>query len=373
MDSSLKTIRWGILGTGKIARDFTQDLTALPEAKVLAVGSRSLSTAQAFSGAFKIPRAYGSYEELVKDPDIDVVYIATPHIRHKDDCILCLEAGKPVLCEKPFTLNAQEAREVIALAREKQLFCMEAMWMRFMPLIQTIRQLIQSGEIGEVRTLTADFGYAVEFTPTHHLFDLKSGGGALLDRGVYPLSLAFFLLGIPDRITSEATLGNTGVDEQCAMVLSYHTGQLAMLSANLRATTSNEVIIGGTRGQIRIFAPFYRPHQISISKYSPASLSAAASSSSGIKQKIVAAAKSNSLVQRLYLQLGSFGKKSQKIFQPVAGNGYQYEASEVIRCLKNGKLESEIMPLNETLSIMEAMDAIRHHWNLQYPQETGGI
>lgn len=367
MVSTSKIIRWGILGTGKIALDFAKGLKFLPDAQLLAVGSRTLSTAQEFSRQLNVPKAYGSYEDLVKDSEIDVVYIATPHIRHKQDSILCLEAGKAILCEKPFTINAQEAREVITLARQKQLFCMEAMWMRFMPLIQKVREIINSGEIGEVRTLTADFGYAVEFSPNNRLFDLKSSGGAMLDRGVYPLSLAFFLFGVTDKIATGATIGETGVDEQCAMVLSYSKGQIAILSATLRATTSNEAIIGGTHGQIRIHAPFYRPHQISIAKFSPAVLTAKSANSS-FKQKIISSAKENPFVQRLYLQFGSYLKQPKKIVQPFEGNGYNYEAAEVMRCLRSGEKESKIMPLDETLSIMETMDAIRRQWNLQYPQ-----
>lgn len=369
MVSTSKIIRWGILGTGKIALDFAQGLKFLPDAQLLAVGSRTLSTAQEFSRQLNVPKAYGSYEDLVKDPEIDVVYIATPHIRHKQDSILCLEAGKAILCEKPFTINAQEAREVITLARQKQLFCMEAMWMRFMPLIQKVRELINSGEIGEVRTLTADFGYAVELDPNNRFFNLKSGGGALLDRGIYLLSLAFFLFGSTDKIVSQATIGETGVDEQCAMVLNYPKGQLAILSANLRATTSNEVIIGGTKGQIRIHAPFYRPHKISIAKFSPAVLSTANSANSSFKQKIISSLKENQVVQRLYLEFGSYLKQPKKIVQIFEGNGYNYEAAEVMRCLRSGEKESKIMPLDETLSIMETMDAIRRQWNLQYPQE----
>jgi predicted dehydrogenase len=374
MVSTSKIIRWGILGTGKIARDFSQGLKFLPDAQLLAVGSRSLATAQEFSRKLKIPRAYGSYEELVKDPDIDVIYIATPHIRHKEDCILCLEAGKPILCEKPFTINAQEAREVIALARQKQLFCMEAMWMRFMPLILKVRELINNGTIGEVRMLKADFGYPAEFSPDHRFFNLKLGGGALLDRGIYPLSLCFFLLGTPASIVSQASIGTTGVDEQSAMILSYPQGQLAILSATLRSLTSNEAIIIGTQGQIRIHAPFFRPAQLSISKGSEFTSSASKPSHPSFKQKLVASAKENPFIKQLYFRFGSsllpLIQPSTKIVQPAEGNGYNYEAAEVMRCLRSGEQESKIMPLDETLSLMETMDSIRSQWNLKYPQES---
>jgi predicted dehydrogenase len=374
MVSTSKIIRWGILGTGKIARDFSQGLRFLPEAQLLAVGSRNLATAQEFSRQLNVPRAYGSYEELVKDPDIDVIYIATPHTRHKQDCILCLEAGKAILCEKPFTINAQEASEVIELARQKQLFCMEAMWMRFMPLVQKVREIINIGEIGEVRMLTADFGYPSAYSPDNRFFNLKLGGGSLLDRGIYPLSLAFYLLGAPAQISSQLTIGKTGVDEQSAILLGYPQGQIAMLYATLRGESSNEATIIGTQGKIQIHAPFYRPAQISITKFPEITASVAQASNLSAKQKLVSAVKQNPLLQRLYLQFGNsllslIRKQSTNIMEPYQGNGYNYEAAEVMRCLRNGELESKIMSLDETLSIMETMDAIRRQWNLEYPED----
>lgn len=366
-----KIIRWGILGTGNIARQFARGLRLLPDAQLLAVGSRTLATAQEFSHQLSIPRAYGSYEDLVEDNDIDVVYIATPQNRHKDDCILCLNAGKAILCEKPFTINAQEAREVIDLARQKRLFCMEAMWMRFMPLIQKVQTLINSGAIGEIRMLTADFGVPTEFNSDNRYFNPKLGGGALLDRGVYSLSLAFQLLGPPSEVVSQASMGKTGVDEQSALILSYPNGQLAILSATLNTYTSNEALIMGTGGKIRIHEPFYRPHKLSITKFP--TLNSSSSESTSLKQRLVSYVKQNSLLQRLYLQYSSYlslliRKPFMEVIQPFDGNGYNYEAAEVMRCLRAGELESKIMPLNETLSIMEIMDTIRRQWILNTPR-----
>lgn len=367
-----KTIYWGILGTGYVAQQFAQGLRFLPDAQLLAVGSRTITSAQQFAQRFSIPRVYKSYEELVKDKDVDVVYIATPQSRHKEDCILCLEAGKAILCEKPFTINAQEAREVITLARQKQLFCMEAMWMRFLPLIQKVKSLINSGAIGEIRMLTADFGYPTEFNPENRYFNPTLGGGALLDRGIYNLSLAFQLLGSPSQVTSQPSIGETGVDEQSAIVLGYSQGQLAILSASLRTYLSNEAIIMGTQGKIRIHEPFCRPHQLSIT-YFP-ELTSSATKPSSLKQRLVSQAKQIPFLQRLYLQVSPYlspliGQASQKIVQPFDGNGYNYEATEVMRCLRDGALESKIMPLDETLKIMETMDAIRNQWDFKYPQE----
>lgn len=358
-----KSINWGFIGTGYAANKFAEGLRFLPDAQLLAVSSRTLSNAQEFARQFNIPHTYKSYEDLVKNQDIDVVYVATPHIRHKDDCILCLEAGKAVLCEKPFTLNASQAREVITLADQKQLFCMEAMWTRFMPIIQKVQHLINSGVIGEIRILTADFGMPTEFNQNNRFFNPELGGGSLLDRGVYPLSLAFQLLGSPSSIVSQPSMGDTGVDEQSAIILGYPQGQLAILYASLRTRTTNEVIIIGTQGQIRIHAPIYSPSKLSITKF-PGSTSA--TNSLTLKRRLLKSTKKIPLLRRLYFR---FNNESINIKQPFQGNGYNYEAAEVMSCLRNGELESKIMPLEQTLSIMETMDAIRQQWKFKYPSE----
>ena len=361
-------VNWGILGTGAVARQFAQGLRFLPDGQLLAVGSRTLSTAQEFSRQLNVPRAYGSYEELVNDRDVDVVYIATPHTKHKDNCILGLEAGKAILCEKPFTINSREALEVIDLARRKRLFCMEAMWMRFMPLMLRLQDVLDSNAIGEVRMVTIHVGYSNEFNKEDRLVNPALGGGALLDLGIYPLSLAFKLLGSPSSVVSHATMGDTGVDEQSAVILGYPEGQQALLAASLRHSTPNEAVIMGTEGQIRIHAPFYRAHKLSIIKSSPV-----VSNSNGGHQ-VRSRIKRIPLVQELYLRLDTLvsplvNGRPIRIVQPFKGNGYNYEAAEVMRCLKTGERESNIMPLDETFRIMETMDTIRRQWNLKYPQE----
>ncbi|MGI0488078.1 Gfo/Idh/MocA family protein [Pantanalinema rosaneae CENA516] len=362
-----KPIRWGILGTGFISGQFAQGLQLLPDAELRAIGSRTQTAAQEFARCFNVPRTYSRYEELVKDPDIDVVYVGTPHHRHQADCLMCLEAGKAVVCEKPFMLNAQEAREVIELARAKQLFCMEAMWMRFMPLIQQVQTLINSGEIGTTRLLTADFGTAMAYDPKSRFFNLELGGGALLDRGVYLLSLAIRLFGTPESVVSQATIGETGVDEQSAIVLKFPQGQLATLSCSLRSYSTNEAVIVGDRGKIVIHEPFYRPHRISVMQSpEPVALTTGmVHFKPGLKQKL----KQHPLVQRFKGLLMPLVRKSTTIVEPIAGNGFGYEAAEVMRCLRNGELESPLMPLDETLRIMETMDLIRSQWKLKYPQE----
>jgi predicted dehydrogenase len=355
-------IRWGIIGTGYVAKQFAEALHLIPNAQLLAITSRTGSKAQEFAHRYQVERVYTTSEDLVKDADIDVVYIATPPHRHEADSILCLESGKPILCEKPFTTTAKAASNIINLARQKQLFCMEAMWMRFIPLVQEVKQLIDRGYIGDIKMFSADFGVPTEFSSSSHLFNLELGGGALLDRGIYTLSLAVYLLGIPTKVLSQACIGQTGVDEQVAIILSYPQGKLATLGASLTTYTSNESLIVGTKGKIKLDEPFYRPEKVSITTklpfFNPSLMSAPSS-----KQKLVSLVKSNPFLKRLYLNFGDLiSRSSVSKIQPLVGNGYQYEALEVIRCLQEGKLESKIMPLNETLKIMELVDEIRVQW-----------
>lgn len=364
-----KIIRWGILGTGWISARFAEDLKSVSNAKLQAVGSRTLASAQQFAEPRGIARAYGSYEEFVKDPDIDVVYVATPHIRHKEDCILCLEAGKAVLCEKPFALNSRDAQAIVNIAREKRLFCMEAMWMRFLPMAQQVQEMIRNGVIGDVRFLTADFGYPTEFDPESRFFNPALGGGALLDRGVYPLSLAFFLLGKPIYVSGYAHVGSTGVDEQSTMVLGYKEGMTATLSSTLRTYASNSATIVGTRGKILIHDPFCRPEEISITHFSedPVVMTTHSSKSpGGLKEDFKLFLKGNKLFRKLKALKPS---STQKRLQIAKGNGYRYQAEEVVRCLTAGELESPIMPLDETVHILSVMDELRQSWNLKYPGE----
>lgn len=363
----MTTIRWAVMGTGVIAKQFAHGLQSLPDAQLLAVGSRTLNTANDFAKQFQIPRAYGSYEELVQDQDIDVVYIATPHIKHMENCLLCLNAGKAVLCEKPFTLNAQEAREVIKVARQKQLFCMEAMWMRFVPLMVKLQEIIQSGEIGDICMINASLGFLNEYDPHHRAFNPDLGGGALLDLGVYPLSFAFQLLGKPSSIVSQAEMASTGVDAQAAIVLSYESGALATLSTSFRAFQANDAVITGTKGRIHIQEPLYRPESLSIVKY-PTNFA-----ESRLSKTPLARLKHVEILRKSYRRLqrarSLLRRDNGQITISSAGNGYQYEAAEVMRCLRANACESNVMPLDETLEIMTVMDTIRQQWNLQYPQE----
>ena len=324
------TIRWGILGTGAIAKTFAEGLSVLPDAELVAVGSRTQDSADAFGDAYHIPHRHPSYAALASDRDVDVIYIGTPHSLHCEDTIMCLDAGKAVLCEKPFAINASQATDMIALAREKGLFLMEAMWSRFLPIIVQVRGLLADGAIGDLRMLSVDFGFRADVDPKSRLFDPHLGGGALLDVGIYPISLASMLLGPPTRITSMAHLGETSVDEQAAIIFGYGEGQLAILATAIRTDTPVEATLSGTKGRIRIHAPWYHGTALTLS-----------------------VTDHEDVVMRL----------------PYKGNGYTHEAIEVMRCLREGKLESDIMSLDETLSIMETMDTVRAQWGLSYPME----
>jgi predicted dehydrogenase len=322
-------IRWGILGTGNIAHQFANGLKALTDAELIAVGSRSQESADKFANEFNVPNRHASYEALASDPQVDAIYISTPHPFHKENTLLCLQAGKAVLCEKPFALNVHEGEEMIEMARSRGVFLMEAMWTRFLPALIKVRELIAKGTIGEPRMLTADFGFRTSVNPQGRLFDPKLGG-ALLDVGVYPVSLASMLFGAPEHIVSLADIGSTGIDEQSAMIFKYGQGQLALLSSAVRTNTPQEAVISGTLGQIRLHSQWWR-------------------------------------CSHLTLSVG--GKRDRGFRLPYEGNGYNYEAAEVGRCLRAGEKESPVMPHAETLSILKTMDHIRAQWNLKYPSE----
>lgn len=324
-------IRWGILGTGTIAAKFAKALKFLPEAKLAAVGSRATETADKFAQTFRIPHRHPSYERLANDPEVDVVYVATPHPFHMENTILCLNAGKAVLCEKPFEINASRAKQMINTAGDKKLFLMEAMWTRFLPVIAQVRDWLSREAIGRVRILQADFGFTGDWTPEHRLLNPQLAGGALLDVGVYTVSLASMVFGRPPaEIAGLAYIGQTGVDEQAAMIFRYDDGQLAVLSCAVKTQTPQQAVIAGTKGTITIHSPFWCATTATIS----------------IK-----------------------GKKDKTVKIPHQCNGFEYEAQEVSRCLRAGKLESDCLPLDETLSIVKTMDQIREQWPLKYPME----
>ncbi len=242
-----RTLRWGILGTGGIAHTFASDLRLTESGVVSAVGSRSRGAADRFADEFGIEGRHPSYELLVADPGVDVVYVATPHPMHRDNAILALRAGKPVLVEKPFAMNAVEAAEIVAVARERRLFAMEAMWTRFLPHIAVVRDWLAQGTLGEIVTVTADHGQWFAEDAEFRLFAPELGGGALLDLGVYPVSFASMILGTPNRIAAVIDPAFTGVDAQTSMVFGYESGAQAVLGCTLRAKSPTRASIVGTR------------------------------------------------------------------------------------------------------------------------------
>ena len=374
----MRRIRWGILGTGNIAQVFAADLSFVQDSEIVAVGSRREKSAEEFGRRFGLLHRHASYEALACDPEVDVVYIATPHVFHKDNMLLCLDAGKHVLCEKPFTLNAQQATEAIALARQNKKFLMEAMWTRFLPIFAKVRELISNGLIGDIRMFMADFGVRFPFHPESRLFNPELGGGALLDLGVYPVSLASMLFGTPTEVTSLAHLGETGVDEQSAMLLKYSEGQLAILSSAMRIGTKREALIFGTGGYIKIHAPFHGSSRLTLvrdRKVDTSSKSIQDGLWGRLKSRIQYYGKQSQLLQTLHSRVRMLTRRmarhnhSDEILLPITGNGLHYQATEVAKCIRTGKCESETMSLEESVTIMATLDGIREQWGLKYPYE----
>jgi dihydrodiol dehydrogenase / D-xylose 1-dehydrogenase (NADP) len=318
-------IRWGILSTGNIAHSFVQDLKIMADAEVLAVGSRTQASADVFAEHYRIPRAYGSYHALADDPDVDIIYIATPHTLHYENTLMCLEAGKHVLCEKPFAMNARQTREMIELARQKNLFLMEAWWSRFLPATVKLLELLP--EIGTIRSLTADFGFHLPYDPKHRLLDKSLGGGSLLDIGVYPVSFAMLILGKPDQILTSAHMGPTDVDVNASYIFHYDNGTMAVLHSSLVGWTSLDGHVVGEKGRLTLPGPFWMTTAVQLAT----------------------------------------GWDETRVYQtPMTGNGYVHEAEEVMRCLREGRRESNLRPLSATLDVMEVLDAIRTEWGLVY-------
>jgi predicted dehydrogenase len=326
----MRTFNWAILGLGNIAHKFAIDLALVPQARLHAVASRSLNKAQDFAATHAVPHAVGSYEELLAVPDIDAVYIATPHSEHYAHTLLCLRAGLPVLCEKAFAQNARQAQDMVQVAQQQGVFLMEAFWTRFFPAIKQALDLVQSGAIGEVKHLSADFGFITEFKPESRLFNPALAGGSLLDIGVYPLFISQLFLGVPATIRAVATPALTGVDQNCAMALGYASGATASLFSTIAATTNNYCVLYGTKGQLHLTGRFHAPSGIEIHRPDQA---------------------------------------VEIIPYPKIGLGYQYEAAHVQECLAQGLAESPLLPLAFSLDLMRTLDAVRAEIGLRYPGE----
>jgi predicted dehydrogenase len=312
-------IRWGILSTGWIAEQFVNDLRLVPDGEPVAVGSRTPAAARAFADRFGIPRAHGSWQALVDDPEVDAIYVATPHHAHFDASMLSLSAGKATLTEKPITLDAASAEKLVETARVSGIFLMEAMWMRCIPAIRRAAGLIADGTIGDVTTVQADFGLEGPFSEPHRLVTKALGGGALLDLGIYPVTFAHLFLGVPRTIEAWASLTDGGVDDNTGMLFGYDSGALALLACSLNGDTPRTATITGTLGRIEFGRGFFNPRGFTL----------------------------------------WHDETAEQVALPFEGTGYHFEAAEVQRCLREGLVESPLIPHAETLSVMRTLDAIR--------------
>jgi len=336
----MKTIKWGILGAGRIAGKFASDLRLVKDAELVAIGSRSQASADEFAAKFPVKYRHSSYEALAKNQEVDVIYIATPHVLHYENTLLCLRHNKAVLCEKPFAMNARQAKEMIALAREKKLFMMEALWTKFIPHFVKTKEMIGQGDLGEIRAVLANFGFKPTDPVPARLFDPALGGGTLMDIGIYNVFVALSILGKPDVIDAVMTPAATGVDEQCAVLFRYKNGAMAQLFSTFASNLATEVDICGTKGRIRLGTRFY--DSSSTLEYYPERVDS---------RQIIPVEKEE-------------------------GFGYRYEARHVNQCLLNGLTESNVIPLADTLQLIEVLDEIRKKAGIHYPGDaikTGAV
>lgn len=327
MNATEKPCRWGILGPGNIAERFAAAAHLLPQAQLRAVASRDSDRAANFANRFSIPVHYGNYEALINDPTLDAIYVATPHAFHQEHTLLCLNARKPVLCEKPLAINQIQARRMIDTARNQRTFLMEALWTRFLPSTRKALHLLNTGAIGELKYLRADFGTVFKFAPTSRIFDLKLGGGSLLDVGVYPLFLALLVFGRPDEVKSFAHLCSTGADDTSNALLFYKQGRIANILSSVSANTPLTAEIIGTEGTITFNSPWYKTQSLTVRPNSG---------------------------------------PLQTILTPYEGNGLQFEIQEVMDCLSQNKLESAMMPLDLSLLMAQVSDEIRAQCGICY-------
>ena len=322
----MKKIKWGIIGLGKIANKFAEGLTLLEDAELYGVASRNINNAVSFSKKHKAKAAYGSYEQLMQDKEVHVIYISTPHVFHYELTMDCLKNGKAVLCEKPFAMNLIQAEKMVALSRSSGLFLMEALWTRFLPHYQFVMEKVKSGELGKIRSVMADFGFAAEFDKTKRLFNKGLGGGSLLDIGIYPVFLAYSLLGKPNEIEAKAEFAETGVDASCDIAFQYNEGVKAELYSTLLKKTPTTAEIDLENGKIVLNSRFHEPTSVSI-----------------------------------------FSEGNKETFEfGLETNGYNFEAEHVTKMLLEGKTESDIWDLDKTLDLMKLLDAIRSEIGLVY-------
>jgi len=317
----MKTYNWGIIGAGKIAVKFIEGVRNTGNGKVYAIASRTKQKAEEFAKEHTIAVAYGSYEELVNDPNIDIVYIATPNNMHYENTMLCLQAKKAVLCEKPFALNSAQLEEMTALAKKQHVFLMEALWTRFLPTIEKVQTLINEGAIGEPKIIQADFGFKAHYDANSRLFNKSLGGGSLFDIGIYPIFLSLWLFGKPISIKEETISAETGTDLTTGIIMKHSEDRMSMLISTFAVNLDTEARIIGTEGKITLHRMFHMPTKLSLTK--------------------------NGITKTVHVK--------------SAGNGYNYEAQEVMSCLDLNKTESEKLPLSFSLELMDILTQIQQH------------
>jgi len=320
--------KWGILATGGIARKFASDLKLLPDTELHAVASRNAERAREFAELYGAAKYYGTYEELAADPDIDIVYIASPHMRHYSDAILCFENGKAVLCEKPVAINTKQFKIMVESARKNGTFFMEALWTRFIPSFKKLMALIADGSIGDIRLIESDFCFNAPYNPDGRLFNPLLGGGSLLDIGLYPVFLALELAGKPTDIKAMANFSSTGVDSSCTMLFSHEKGVLSVLFSSIVTQGRIEAVLHGSKGLLRLNKYWHIPTTLDLIP------------------------DNRDLIHHEFQE---------------PGFGYQYEAEEVMRCVRNGMTESDIFPLSKSLQLIETLDKVRSITGIRYP------
>ncbi|MEM1135592.1 MAG: Gfo/Idh/MocA family oxidoreductase [Bacteroidota bacterium] len=324
-----KKVKWGILGPGKIARKFAEAAGRVQEAEVVAVASRSLERAQQFASSYNIKLALDSYDALMQSNEIDAIYIATPHSIHHKYTLACLRHKKAVLCEKALAINLREVTEMVNVARQEQVFLMEAMWTRFLPSFNRVLEIVKSGELGAIKSIQTDFGFKAPIDHSNRLYNLALGGGSLLDVGIYPVFLVSYLLGKPKNILASAAFAETGADTQCSFIFEYDQGVQATITSSIVTDTSISTQINFEKGRVEMCRPWYQP--------------------SGIK---------------VYTNRFNYGYEDYKV---SGQNGYEYEIAAASKDILQGKIENVSMPHSSSLLLMECLDTIREKIGLKYP------
>lgn len=321
-----KKINWGIIGLGKIASKFAADLQLSDTAILHGVASRSMDKAIAFSEKYNAKKAYDSYEALANNPEVDVIYIATPHVFHFENTMLCLQHNKAVLCEKPLGINSTQVQTMIEEARSRKVFLMEAIWTRFMPSYQKILELLDEKTIGDIISIRADFGFLGELNTENRLYNKKLGGGSLLDIGIYPIFLSLLVLGMPTEVNAMARMTTTEVDSFCAMLFNYENGAKAVLESTFEVNTPTEAYIFGSKGSIKLHRRFHHTNTITL-----------------------------------------YTNDEETVFElPHAGIGYIHEIEDVNNCIHNGETENSKLPLAFSEQLMTIIDQVKAKIGLRY-------